>query len=401
MKIKKLVTVIAFGFACLAAFSQEAVKTEKILLQNDNIRVEYVDFNGGVFLHSIEGKNKTPVIDTVDYAGSSFIGLGIDRHYYNLRNSGKVKFAGAKIEDKIEVIYTIDGKVILTVDYSIQGEDVLNIKYSIQNIDSQVHNISFKTIFDLILGEWQGGLYATDIKTKINSETIISDFRKHKYVLASDGVTGVKFILNDDFAKNAYKVVVAGKPYFENDAFEGRFQEGRSFNTVLSYNNSGIGFFYKSVVLEPEQEKIYSQNILFLKSNLTAAGKNKPSEFQLSKEASEIEEKFYQKTYADSCENEKTECDSNKNEKDEALNEEVSEGEVKEDESKETSEEEVKSEVQEKNSSLKRLSDEDRAYALKLIEKINQLQESGENTSRSEVMRLQTELNLILKKLID
>ena len=382
MTLKKLsVFVLVLSFAVSAFAVKDITQFKK-----DNILVEYVPHNGGVFLYYIDDDGKkTPVLDTVDYGTSSFVGVLIDKNYFNIRTSGGVAYKCEAKEDRLSVIYNIAKKVQLTVTYTVPQKNLLNIKYDLKNLDGTEHSVSLKSIFDTSLGEWNGTLFSTESKQKIKSEYIITDYQKHKTLTSSDGEIGIRFMMDKDFEKYAYKTVIAAKPFFETDSFDSYFVEGRGFNTVLSYNNSCVGFFFKSRVLKKDKDISFSQRIEFSKAIITSF-----KEIEDESDLPKFEENESETVKAD----EKTEVilpdqtsvdSTTKKEESVSVEQEIDYTPVFEN-------------ISAKDSPVEKpVKTVDRQRALEIINRIKNLEDSGKNTDRREIMQLQRELTEILK----
>lgn len=382
MTLKKLsVFVLVLSFAVSAFAAKDTTQFKK-----DNILVEYVPHNGGVFLYYIDDDGKkTPVLDTVDYGTSSFVGVLIDKNYFNIRTSGGVAYKCEVKEDRLSVVYNIAKKVQLTVTYTVPQKNLLNIKYDLKNLDGTEHSVSLKSIFDTSLGEWNGTLFSTESKQKIKSEYIITDYQKHKTLTSSDGEIGIRFMMDKDFEKYAYKTVIAAKPFFETDSFDSYFVEGRGFNTVLSYNNSCVGFFFKSRVLKKDKDISFSQRIEFSKAIITSF-----KEIEDESDLPKFEENESETVKAD----EKTEVilpdqtsvdSTTKKEESVSVEQEIDYTPVFEN-------------ISAKDSPVEKpVKTVDRQRALEIINRIKNLEDSGKNTDRREIMQLQRELTEILK----
>lgn len=382
MTLKKLsVFVLVLSFAVSAFAAKDTTQFKK-----DNILVEYVPHNGGVFLYYVDDDGKkTPVLDTVDYGTSSFVGVLIDKNYFNIRTSGGVAYKCEAKEDRLSVVYNIAKKVQLTVTYTVPQKNLLNIKYDLKNLDGTEHSVSLKSIFDTSLGEWNGTLFSTESKQKIKSEYIITDYQKHKTLTSSDGEIGIRFMMDKDFEKYAYKTVIAAKPFFETDSFDSYFVEGRGFNTVLSYNNSCVGFFFKSRVLKKDKDISFSQRIEFSKAIITSF-----KEIEDESDLPKFEENENEAVKAD----EKTEVilpdqtsvdSTTKKEESVSVEQEIDYTPVFEN-------------ISAKDSPVeKTVKTVDRQRALEIINRIKNLEDSGKNTDRREIMQLQRELTEILK----
>ena len=382
MTLKKLsVFVLVLSFAVSAFAAKDTTQFKK-----DNILVEYVPHNGGVFLYYVDDDGKkTPVLDTVDYGTSSFVGVLIDKNYFNIRTSGGVAYKCEAKEDRLSVVYNIAKKVQLTVTYTVPQKNLLNIKYDLKNLDGTEHSVSLKSIFDTSLGEWNGTLFSTESKQKIKSEYIITDYQKHKTLTSSDGEIGIRFMMDKDFEKYAYKTVIAAKPFFETDSFDSYFVEGRGFNTVLSYNNSCVGFFFKSRVLKKDKDISFSQRIEFSKAIITSF-----KEIEDESDLPKFEENENEAVKAD----EKTEV---------ILPDQTSVDSTTKKEEVVSVEQEIDytpvfENISAKDSTVEKpVKTVDRQRALEIINRIKNLDDSGKNTDRREIMQLQRELTEILK----
>lgn len=373
MNRKKIASFILTLLLAVNVFAQKENSSRFI---KNNILVEYVSHNGGVLFYYVDKNGKkTPVLDTVDFGVSSFTGVMIDKNYYNLKTSGGVLNKCQIEENSLSVIYNIAKKVQLAIVYTVSPENVLNITYELRNLDGKEHTVSIKSIFDTCLGEWNGTYLSTEAKQKIKGEYIISDYKKHKTLTSTDGITGIRFMMDKDFGKYAYKTVVAAKPFFESDTFDGFFVEGRGFNTVLSYNNSCVGFFFKSRTLKADKDISFSQRIEFAQAVITSfkdvedEDEDKLNRFIEDDETGEKENNSSVESKANSEQSSVQSLSSEKN----------------------------KTESDSPEKKTEKLVDKDKA--LELINRINQLEDSGKNTNRQEIIQLQSELNLILNSL--
>ena len=394
---KKIVLFIAM----LPLFSVFAgTKKDSLVLTKKNVMVEYVPYNSGVLLYYSDPNDKAyakvPVIDTLDYANSSYIGIAVDKRFYNVHNTSGITYSYSNDGDTLTINYQIKKQILLSVEYTISSKNILSIKYHVKNIDSDAHSVMLKSVFDTIFEEFNGGFYSTESKKKIKSEYIISDFDRHQYIESSNKVVSIRFLLDENFSKYAYKAVVAAKPYFESDIFEGRFVEGRGFNTVLSYNNSAIGFFFKTLKLNAGEEKTFVQRILFSKTEFAFPD--------------DLDEEPEQNVFVDG------ESDS-ENETQSAVTKFVPvdnaadykpgvPSAVEEDDEEETVDvkTEVKTPVSVSKPEQNNAVTEARRNALKkeassLIDRIEKLDDDGANTDQAEVMRLQAQLDQILRQL--
>ncbi|MCR5613600.1 hypothetical protein [Treponema sp.] len=409
MNKKKIFLVLS-----LLTLSLSFLSAAKPVLKNENLLVEYINVSGGVFIYYVDGKGqKTAVVDTVDYANSTFIGVAVDKKYYNLKSSGGVSYSCNEGENSLTISYNINKKIVLDVTYSANSKErnVLTIKYTIRNVDDAAHTVSLKSIFDTVFGDWRGGHYATAVKSNINKECIISDLKRHRYLACSDGITKLSFKLDGDAARSVYKVVVAAKPFFETLSFDGNFVEGRGFNTILSYNNSCVGFFFKSEKLAAGDEKTFTQKLVLTRDEIFDS-RPPASEADLAQEYRISEEGRYVTSDDDEEDIEEVEevkeaavpvtpapvkkTVKKEQPKVEEIAEESEDSQTEVITPAETAVTDIPTETIRKQESSRVI---DKEYARKLIERINALDDTGKNTTQSELLLLQAELNEVLKML--
>ena len=388
MMNKKIFSVISIFLFSVCLFAQS--KKDGYVLQGKNVIVEYVPYNGGVIYYYTDPNDKAyskaAVIDTVDYANSTFIAVSIDKKTYNLHNSSGITYSYTNDGKTLTVIYQIKKLIELSVHYTVSNKNVLTVSYSVKNIDSKNHTVMLKSIFDTVLEEFNGGFYSTDAKKKLKSEYIISDFEKHGFVDSSNGVLSVRFLLDENFSKYAYKVVIAAKPYFESDIFEGRFVEGRGFNTVLSYNNSAIGFFFKTLKLNPGDEKTFVQKMLFAKTEFVV-----PEEFDDDSDKNLYDEG---ENKTSTVVNDFVPADNAEDFKPSVIETEP------ETETVENAVENPAVDISEDSVTVQKPSKPkvNKKEIQKIIDRINEIEDDGSNTSREEVIQLQIELDRLLNQ---
>ena len=255
--MKKILFILSLLFISNITFSQDV--TEKL---KDNISLEYSKFSNSIFINIYNTKGKkVPILDTVEYGKSSYIGVQIDKNYYNLKDSRFVDVTCTNEEDAFILDYNVSKKVLVSVRYELKENNILQISYTIKNIDKKIHTVTLKSIFDTIISERKNFAFSTDLKKKIDLEYIIYDFKRHKYIASTDKNIGMAFVLNDGVEKYINKVVIAAKSYLALDGFDNSYIEGRGFNTVYSYRNSSVGFFFNRVTLAQDKEKTYAQSI--------------------------------------------------------------------------------------------------------------------------------------------
>ncbi|MCQ2611440.1 MAG: hypothetical protein MJ169_06790 [Treponema sp.] len=271
---KKILAVIAILSVSLAAFADSLKDSRKDghIIESKYGAVVYHNTTGGVTFYAKGRHSKfIPIVSIADNSDGTCPTLSIDGVNYNLLTSTRVKSQCVIENDVMTVTYTINKKHKMAIRYeftdNVNEGDNLRITYSVLNETDRMHEYEFKYVFDTILGEAKNAHFNTAYK-QVNSETVVTAFDKHKFVLSNDETAGVKFILDDSVAKKLIKVVMANHSYFETNMYEGFFQEGRSLNAVLCYNDTCVGFWFKPFDVGVNRTKSFSQNLNLFVNNI-------------------------------------------------------------------------------------------------------------------------------------
>ena len=125
MNKKKLILLTCAFFLSASLFSQTAVT----VINEQNVQIEYSPLNDSVFLYYLDSRGKkTPVIDLVEYAYSTFVGVLIDGKYYNIKQSSGIDTKVNVEENTLVVQNAIANKVSVDIYYKIKKPLHLSIK---------------------------------------------------------------------------------------------------------------------------------------------------------------------------------------------------------------------------------------------------------------------------------
>ncbi len=248
------------------------------------VRMKTVHENGSVLFYVRHlKKGFIPVVDTANHADSNFIALYADGVEYRLNRSEKADFVFDVDRNSITETFTIKGLAELKAVYSFgndlesepDGDNVNSIlvNYTVKNISGEPHEFAVKAMHNLVLGENRDSHFSTSAEPEISSETILKPSEKNHWIISSDGKYAVEFVI---FGKNITapeKAVLANKDVLEAAGMTTSFKKGRSFDSLMSYNNSALGLFWNYTGLADNGSLSYSYRINFSRNDFQNAGK--------------------------------------------------------------------------------------------------------------------------------
>ncbi len=239
------------------------------------VKLQSVMENGSVLLFIGNDDRKKdswrPVVEDRDLGESNYVSLFIDGIEYRLNKSGKVACSFEFGSDFVTVTYKVRKIAEVKANYVISARnavgdaDCVLVSYSILNRDKKRHDFSLKAVYNTILGESRAAHFRTPSHAVVASELVVLPLRSDNWVITSDGALALCFSLYGDEITPPGSVAMANKNVVENSRPESVFIDGRSFTSVLAYNNSSLALFWEKFPLQPESEILYSYRINFSK----------------------------------------------------------------------------------------------------------------------------------------
>lgn len=234
---------------------------ENVNVIKDIVKLQTFSQNGSLAMF-IAGKKDAwlPIYEVTDLAESTYISLFVDGSEYRLNRSKKVQSYFVFDDSSVEAHYVIENLAHLKAAYVIQGQNVL-VSYMIENLDAKRHSFSVKAVFNTFLGENFNFHFTLSTNTNVFDEVIFTPSSKLNSFSSSDGKCRADFILFGDSITPPKFVVLANKNIIEDSSVNTIFKRGRSFNSVLAYNNSSAGLYWDYYYLPPQESKSYSYRI--------------------------------------------------------------------------------------------------------------------------------------------
>lgn len=361
--------------------------------------------NRGTFQLYANGKKAISVFSNLDGNESTYFSLLVGKKQYKLLDgkgiSHHVSFSPHALFSSylIKNVANVDIYFLIEKTNEAKPADILAVSVRIENTGLEKNTFALKSVFDTVLGEMTNVHFSSAQNQKINSEMQFRTMQNEKWILSQTEKTALRFLLSGRYISPVESVTLSNKDALVSPVWFPYATEGKSFDTVVSYNNSALAITWPEVNLNPGE----ATDILFYLA-LTADGEFHENSYYddfVLNHKTEIEKPFsdddvvvgnHVETELENVPNhEKTKMpvETTLNGNDSVL--ELDEPKVSP--KIETPNENVDAPIEVQDYQL------DPAYIRALIEKINALDENDDSVSDDELRILQRELDAIQNKL--
>ena len=247
------------------AAAEETFKSKTV--ENSVGKVKYLAKGavGSFQLYALgENGSQIPLLAGYDEFTSSFISLLAGKKEYKLTNNIGIVIGARKTEKGIQMVYVVPdvARVLLSFENVPEkilskkkiSSDVIRVTLSVKNRSKRAMKFSVKEIFDTVLGEQLGPHFSTSEEIAINSERQYRRFDKVKWVSSSNSKAGIQFIFSGDGIKAPEAVSLSNKDLLALQKWIPQVISSRTFDSVLSYNNSALCINWEGSYLEPEEQ---------------------------------------------------------------------------------------------------------------------------------------------------
>ncbi len=236
---------------------------KKLTLKSDKVRISLMKNTYSFNIYAVdEAGNAVPVLSSYDDSSSSFISAMIGKSEYRLNREAGVTAEVRQMDKRCQIAYRIPETVQVTVDFmplaSVKGQenDMVKVTVYTTNISKKNIDISLKALLDTILGENTECHFITGSKLKVSKEVMFETMREEKWLLTSNGKTSAQFIFAGKGISDPVQVTLANKDLLSaSSAWRPKVSFDRSFSSVTAYNNSAINVNWAPVKLAPEETK--------------------------------------------------------------------------------------------------------------------------------------------------
>lgn len=222
----------------------------------------------GTFNFYVKDENgkKIPLLADFDDSISSSFFLRIGRTSYHLNKNGAVKKEVRKTEHGAQLAYIVNDTAQVVVDFTFIAppeketsaepnvfEGVVKVSVSVTNISKKENCFAVKALFDTVAGEGQEFHFTMADGASVSSEVEFENFAKERAITSSDGKNSIQFVFAGEGVSSVENVALANISNLNKSRWIFAGENGRSFNSVNTYNNSGIAVAWPAKKIKPEK----------------------------------------------------------------------------------------------------------------------------------------------------
>lgn len=222
--------------------------------------------NVGTFqIYAINRDEKAvPLLAGYDEFTSSYFSMMTGKKVYKLTNTTGIVIGTLEKDDGIEMVYVVPDLARLIVKMqcmnieSLYGEEVIKVTCTLRNKGKKTEIFALKQLLDTYLGEQIQPHFKTAENEYLNSEVQFRRFDKVKYVCSKNKQAALQIMLDGADISRPESVILGNKDYLSMSNWMPTVMKDRSFDSVISYNNSAVLINWENVRLAPQEEVSYT-----------------------------------------------------------------------------------------------------------------------------------------------
>ena len=256
MKSFGLIKKVFWG--CFLFVVGAAVFAGNIELVQGSFVLELME-DSGTFSLAYQGSDgkKTEFFASHDEFSSTFFAAKIKNTIYKLGRDSSVKFSIYEENGSAGIKYEIGKDIEIFADFSFCPEfdgatkGAIKVEVSVHNLSVEAKTVSLKGVFDTCLGENSGNHFATARMPFIDKEVGFRSMYNDKWIRSSNGKQALQFLFAGAGITVPQNVSLANKDVIGGVQWFPQAKEGRSFNSVFSYNNSAVSVLWNPMTVSP------------------------------------------------------------------------------------------------------------------------------------------------------
>ncbi|MCR5317403.1 MAG: hypothetical protein K6E22_04170 [Treponema sp.] len=255
-------------------------KDSSFSVSEGKIKLSVKQGTGSFCIYAINSKGaEVPLLSANDSFSANHFGVRIGNHEYNLNRESGVTCQSRRTPYGAQLAYTIKKQGIVVVDFSFMPSDssstvadVLRVSAYLVNLGKKKQTFSFKGLFDTVLGEPSGLHFATATRDCIDKELQFDSMDEDKWICSTNGETSVQFFFKGKGITQTHEVTLSNKDTLTKNSWVPAVKGERSFNSVLSYNNSALCVNWPEIQLEKNDSRVITFYVSVGTDNEPAAG---------------------------------------------------------------------------------------------------------------------------------
>ncbi|MCK9170052.1 MAG: hypothetical protein M0P01_06515 [Treponema sp.] len=205
-----------------------------------------------------EGGSYPLFVDYDEFASTYFL-LRAGKTEYKLNESNGIESVAAKTAAGGSLLYTIPKAADVSVEFTFMkttpdcDDDMIQIRITVTNRKTRTDMFALKGVFDTFLGEKTDIHFSTSRTKAVNSEAQFRTMKNEKWILSQGGGYGVQLLLDGGDITPPSLVTLGNKDIISLPLWEPVASTARSFDNVMSYNNSAVAVNWEKFELKPAQ----------------------------------------------------------------------------------------------------------------------------------------------------
>jgi len=206
----------------------------------------------GTFNISVINENgkKVPVLYSGNEYSSTGFYLKVNNKIYRLIAESNIKTAARKTSTGMQINYSIKNVAEVFVDFRClkssadSGYDMVKITSTVTNTGNKRADYALKLILDTVLGESDNTHFYTSTDVPVKAEVLYRTMQNEKWFSSKNKNTEMQILLDGADITAPELVALANYSTLEKTTWEPEMLSYRTFDTVLSYNNSAVGIIW-------------------------------------------------------------------------------------------------------------------------------------------------------------
>jgi len=200
-----------------------------------------------------------PVFSTVDEFTSTTMYLRTAKKVYRLISDNNQRTSVSKTSDTMTLTYAIANVAEVVVDLQcLQSSpendfDIVKTVVTITNKGTKKESFALKQIIDTILGEASSRHFFDSENQQIKNEVMYRNPKKENWFVSRNTSGAMQMFFAGADATVPELVALANYSTLSKSGWEPDMLSFRTFDTVLSYNNSAVGVVWPETKLMPKE----------------------------------------------------------------------------------------------------------------------------------------------------
>lgn len=201
-----------------------------------------------------------PLLAGYDEFTSSFFSLRAGKKEYRLSDNIGIVIGTRQSELGAQMVYVVPkvARVLVRFECLKSDEngnaDILKVNIIVRNRSARTEVFALKNVLDTFLGEQKGPHFSTADERAINSERQYRKFDSVQWISSANSKAAMQILLFGGDITSPEVVSLSNKDILALPSWIPSVVSSRTFDSVLSYNNSAVCINWEEKTLAPQEE---------------------------------------------------------------------------------------------------------------------------------------------------